>query len=80
MFESKKKNSFSKRLPFKAFFGPGGDQVFTLTPESGELLTEEEDGTLIKVGFIPPAYGKIYQRELIIAVNKQIIVNKEGFC
>lgn len=54
-------------LPFKAYFSPNGDQVFTVYPESGELLPQSEDGTLIKVGFISPSYGKIYQSQLIIS-------------
>lgn len=59
-----------KSLPFEAYFNPGGsDNVFTVTPERGELLPEDEDGTLIKISFVPFTYGKIYQKELIISVN-----------
>ncbi|CAF0834043.1 unnamed protein product [Brachionus calyciflorus] len=56
-----------KSIPFKAFFNNNGDQVFSVYPEIGELLPEQDDGTLIKVGFTPPAYGKVYQKELIIS-------------
>lgn len=34
-------------------------------------MPEDEDGTLIKIFFIPPAYGKVYQKELIISVKYQ---------
>ncbi len=61
-------HSGQQRLPFKAVFSPNGDKVFTVSPQSGELLPESENGTLIKVGFNPPAYGKVYQTHLIITV------------
>ena len=54
-------------MPFKAYFA-NGDKVFTVYPPSGELMPESEEGTLIKVGFTPPAYGKVYQSHLIITV------------
>jgi hypothetical protein len=54
-------------LPFKAHF-INGDKVFTVYPESGELEPESEEGTLIKVGFTSPSYGKVYQSQLIITV------------
>lgn len=56
-------------LPFKAHF-LSGDQVFNITPNYGELLPESEDGTLIKIGFTPPSYGKTYQAQLLIATPK----------
>ena len=48
---------------------PPGDHNFSVFPASGELLPVAEDGTLIKVGFTSPSYGKIYQTQLIITVN-----------
>ena len=71
MFIIKTKLNFlsSKPLPFKAEFMPPGDHNFSVFPASGELLPVAEDGTLIKVGFTSPSYGKIYQTQLIITVN-----------
>ncbi len=43
---------------------------FTVYPSKGELLPASEDGTLIKVGFTSPSYGKIYSTQLIISVKK----------
>lgn len=42
--------------------------MFTVYPESGELDPVSEEGTLIKVGFTSPSYGKVYQSQLIITV------------
>lgn len=47
---------------------PTGDQVFTVFPTSGELLPESANGTLIKIAFNPPSYGKIYQNQLVVTV------------
>jgi hypothetical protein len=60
--------SQSQPLPFKAQFIPQTD-VFTVTPSIGELLPESDDGTLIKIGFTPSTYGKVFQSQLIISVN-----------
>ena len=49
-----------------------GDQVFKVTPETGDLLPEDEEGTLFKVVFQSPAYGKVYQSHLIISVRLEI--------
>ncbi len=54
-------------MPFKAQFLSSGDQVFSVYPKKGELLPASEDGTLIKVGFTSPSYGKDYQSQLIIS-------------
>ena len=59
----------SKPLPFKAQFLTPGDQVFSVYPSAGEILPESEDGTLFKVGFTSPSYGKVYQSQLIISVK-----------
>lgn len=65
----------SKSLPFKAHFAPGGDQVFTVTPNFGELLPEsEEGGTLMQIGFIPNTYGKVFESELIITVRIALVL------
>jgi hypothetical protein len=32
-------------------------------------LPESDDGTLIKIGFTPTTYGKVFQSQLIISVN-----------
>lgn len=69
----------SKPLPFKASFIPSGDQVFTVSPKFGELLPESEDGTLIKVGFTPATYGKVYQSQLIISVKYLLFIKQFYF-
>lgn len=56
-----------KSLPFKAEFVPASDH-FSVFPPSGEILPESEEGTLFKVGFTSPSYGKIYQTHLVITV------------
>jgi hypothetical protein len=65
-------NMKSKSVPFKAQFNvnPNYDQVFSVTPSAGELCSSE--GVLIKVGFLPHAYGKTYQNYLLITVGIKI--------
>ena len=59
----------SNPVPFNAHFLPTGDQVFSIFPSSGELLPDLANGTLIKVAFTPPAYGKTYQNILVVTVS-----------
>lgn len=56
-------------LPFEAHLSPSGDQVFDVLPNKGELLPLSANGTLIRVSFKPPAYGRLYQTQLIISVS-----------
>lgn len=49
-----------------------------MTPSQGELLSESENGTLIKIGFTPNSYGKTYQSQLIISVNKNKNIFKKN--
>ena len=58
----------SNPIPFNAHFLPTGDQVFTVFPNIGELLPDSANGSLIKVSFTPPAYGKTYQNILVVTV------------
>lgn len=55
-------------MSFKAYFTQSNDQVFSVTPSQGELLSEADNGTLIKIGFTPTSYGKTFQSHLIIHV------------
>jgi hypothetical protein len=57
---------------FRAHIVQHNDQIFTVNPSYGELLPEADDGTLFQVGFTPLTYGKNYQAQLIISVNKNI--------
>jgi hypothetical protein len=56
-------------LPFEAHLSPSGDQVFNVQPNKGELMPLSANGTLIRITFKPPAYGRLYQTQLIISVS-----------
>lgn len=58
----------SEPLKFRAQLIQPNDQIFSVSPQFGELMPESEDGTLFKVGFTPLTYGKSYQAQLIISV------------
>ena len=56
-------------MPFNAYFLADSDPDFRITPQSGELLPPDANGTLLKVLFTPHKYGKIYQGKLVIQVH-----------
>ena len=55
-------------VSYNAYFSAGSDPEFTVSPASGELLPLGSNGTLVRVGFCPSVYGKIYTGKLIIQV------------
>ena len=54
---------------FEAFFASGSDNMFTVTPASGMLLSQQSDGTLLTVTYKPTFYGKIHKGRLLIQVK-----------
>lgn len=56
-------------VPYNAYFSAGSDPEFKVTPSSGELLPMGGNGTLVRIGFCPSVYGKIYNGKLIIQVG-----------
>ncbi|KAG8136398.1 hypothetical protein E2320_004979, partial [Naja naja] len=44
--------------PYTAYFLPGSDPEFTVSPQAGELLPLDTAGTCITVGFKPSMYSK----------------------
>ncbi len=63
-----KKIKRNESLAFKAELVSGDVNVFRVEPENGELLSDTDEGTLIKIGFTPPSYGKTFQAQLLIQV------------
>lgn len=53
---------------YNAYFGAGSDPEFTVTPQTGELLPQGTNGTLLAIKFKPSLYGKIYMAKLVIQV------------
>ncbi|KAL4233464.1 hypothetical protein ACF0H5_008145 [Mactra antiquata] len=53
-------------VPYTAYFSAGSDPEFNITPSSGELLPVGSNGTMVRIGFCPSVYGKIYNGKLII--------------
>ncbi|XP_052708553.1 cilia and flagella-associated protein 47-like isoform X1 [Crassostrea angulata] len=51
---------------YNAYFGAGSDPEFTVTPQTGELLPQGTNGTLLAIKFKPSLYGKIYMAKLVI--------------
>lgn len=51
---------------YNAYFGAGSDPEFTVTPQTGELLPQGTNGTLLAIKFKPALYGKIYMAKLVI--------------
>nr|XP_033803452.1 cilia- and flagella-associated protein 47 isoform X2 [Geotrypetes seraphini] len=51
---------------FNAYFLPGSDLEFAVSPQSGELLPVETSGTMITIGFKPNVYSKKYKATLVI--------------
>ncbi|XP_071134806.1 cilia- and flagella-associated protein 47-like isoform X3 [Mytilus edulis] len=54
---------------YNAYFGAGSDPEFTVSPQTGELLPQGTNGTLLKINFLPNVYGKLYQAKLIVQTN-----------
>lgn len=54
---------------YNAYFGAGSDPEFTVTPQTGELLPQGTNGTLLAIKFKPALYGKIYMAKLVIQVK-----------
>ncbi|XP_052808119.1 cilia- and flagella-associated protein 47-like isoform X2 [Mya arenaria] len=53
-------------VSYNAYFTAGSDPEFSVTPSSGELLPVGTNGSLIRVGFCPAVYGKIYTGKLVV--------------
>ncbi|XP_039185523.1 cilia- and flagella-associated protein 47 [Crotalus tigris] len=52
--------------PYTAYFLPGSDPEFTISPQAGELLPLDTAGTCITVGFKPSMYSKKHKATLVI--------------
>ncbi|XP_015672831.1 cilia- and flagella-associated protein 47 [Protobothrops mucrosquamatus] len=52
--------------PYTAYFLPGSDPEFTVSPQAGELLPLDTAGTCITVGFKPSMYSKKHKATLVI--------------
>lgn len=55
--------------PYTAYFLPGSDSEFTVSPQAGELLPLDTAGTFITVGFKPSMYSKKHKATLVIQVR-----------
>lgn len=64
---------FSHPEPYKAYFLANSDPEFCVTPQTGELLPRETNGSLIQVDFLPTVYGKLYQGKLIVQVGAKAV-------
>ena len=47
------------------------DPEFSVSPQSGELLPQGSNGTLLIIKFKPAVYGKIYQAKMVVQVRPQ---------
>ncbi|KAJ7320666.1 hypothetical protein JRQ81_020177, partial [Phrynocephalus forsythii] len=52
--------------PYTAYFLPGSDPEFVVSPQAGELLPLDTPGTCITVGFKPSMYSKKHKATLVI--------------
>ncbi|XP_063809558.1 cilia- and flagella-associated protein 47 isoform X2 [Pseudophryne corroboree] len=55
--------------PFSAYFLPGSDFDFFVSPQSGELLPFGTAGTLITVGYRPKMYIKKHKATLVVQTS-----------
>lgn len=55
--------------PYTAYFLPGSDPEFVVSPQAGELLPLDTAGTLITIGFKPNMYSKKHRATLVIQVS-----------
>ncbi|CAF3339438.1 unnamed protein product [Rotaria sp. Silwood1] len=53
-------------IPFEAYFTSNSDRAFTITPDCGELLPANANGTLLKISFCPTVYGRTFNGMLIV--------------
>ena len=60
-------------MTYTASFVAGSDPEFDVVPASGELLPQGTSGTVIKVTFLPPKYGKLYHGTLLVKVSDVIL-------
>ena len=60
-------------VTYTASFVAGSDPEFDVLPASGELLPQGTSGTVIKVTFLPPKYGKLYHGTLLVKVSDVIL-------
>ncbi|KAM4702008.1 cilia- and flagella-associated protein 47 [Discoglossus pictus] len=56
--------------PFSAYFLPGSDTEFSVSPQSGELLPLGTAGALMTVGFKPTMYSKKHKATLIVQTSR----------
>ena len=61
---------FRKYVPFWIEMDSNGDQMFSVTPASGELPPVNFSGQLFKVTYKPKYYGKTHTSKVIIQVSK----------
>uniref|UniRef100_A0ABM5FY67 Cilia- and flagella-associated protein 47 n=1 Tax=Pogona vitticeps TaxID=103695 RepID=A0ABM5FY67_9SAUR len=52
--------------PYTAYFLPGSDPEFVVSPQAGELLPLDTPGTCLTVGFKPSMYSKKHKATLVI--------------
>ena len=62
-------NNNSSPISFQAYFTANSDRSLSITPEQGELLPANSNGTLLKISFCPTVYGRSYQGMLIVEVG-----------
>ena len=55
-------------MAYRAYFASNSDRSFNITPEQGDLLPAQANGTLLKISFFPTVYGKTYNDMLIFVV------------
>ncbi|CAH2223146.1 cilia- and flagella-associated 47 [Pelobates cultripes] len=55
--------------PFSAYFLPGSDKEFSVSPQTGELLPLGTAGTLMTVGFKPTMYSKKHKATLVVQIS-----------
>ncbi|ESO84826.1 hypothetical protein LOTGIDRAFT_196276 [Lottia gigantea] len=56
-------------VPYTAYFTAGSDPEITVSPEGGELLPSDTDGTHFVINFLPAVYGKVYTAKLVIQTS-----------
>jgi len=55
---------------FNAYFASGYDDMFSVTPSTGELRAPKDNGTLFTIAYKPTFYGKTHRAKLLIQTRE----------
>lgn len=58
-------------MAYRAYFASNSDRSFNISPEQGDLLPANANGTLLKISFCPIVYGKAYTAMLVVEVGRE---------